>query len=131
MKNILITLLLILTFAFILPNLRSVSAQAPSAGDFTSWMQVTIPNFAGGTVGQIISALLPYIFGLAGFLILLYIVLGGYQVLVSQGDPKQMAAGREKITYAIVGFIVIFTAYWLVQLIARILNIQRIIEIFG
>ena len=123
MKNILITLLLILTLTFILPNLRSVSAQAPSAGDFSSWIQETTPKFVGGTVGQIISALLPYIFG--------YIVLGGYQVLMSQGDPKQMAAGRGKITYAVVGLIIVITSYLIVQLVGRILNIQPIMNIFG
>jgi hypothetical protein len=103
----------------------------PSASEFDTWKGATVPNFTNATIGDIISALLPYIFGIAGFLLLLYIVLGGYQVLVSQGDPKQMAAGREKITWAIVGFIVLFSAFWIVQLAGRILNIQQIIDIFG
>lgn len=126
--------LLIFNFFLISANLKIVRAAAsvaPSAGDFTSWITTATPNFVGGTVGSIISALIPYIFGIAGFLILIFIVLGGYQVLFSQGDPKQMAAGKDKITWAVVGFIVMFTAFWLVQLIGRILNIQKIIDIFG
>jgi hypothetical protein len=120
-------------FNLLFANVLIVNAQgnAPSAGDFNSWIQATTPSFGGGTVGGIISAILPYIYGLAGFLILIYIVLGGYQILVSQGDPKQMAAGREKITWAIVGFIIMFAAYWIMQLVGRILNIQRIRNIFG
>ena len=136
MKGILITLFLF-AFALILANIKTVSAQAPSAGDFSSWIQTTLPSSdlrgADGniTIGSIISALLPYIFGIAGFLILIYIVLGGYQVLISQGDPKLIAAGQEKITYAIVGFIVMFSAFWIVQLAGRILNIEQITDIFG
>ncbi len=89
------------------------------------------PNFISSSVGGIVYALLRYIFGIAGFLILLYIVWGGYQILTSQGDPKGIASGREKITYAIIGFIVVFVAFWIVQLVARILNLQPIISIFG
>ena len=130
MKSILITLLLF-AFALVLVNIKTVSAQAPSAGDFSSWITTATPNFVGRTVGDIISDLLPYVFGIAGFLILIYIVLGGYQVLISQGDPKLIAAGQEKITYAIVGFIVMFSAFWIVQLAGRILNIEQITDIFG
>lgn len=73
---------------------------------------------------------MPYLFGIAGFILLGLLVLGGFEVLVSQGDPKKIALGKDKITNAIVGFLIIFTAYWAVQLIARILNLGPIQEIF-
>ncbi|OGM59169.1 hypothetical protein A3A75_03045 [Candidatus Woesebacteria bacterium RIFCSPLOWO2_01_FULL_39_10] len=104
---------------------------------FGRFIRLGLPNFwnCGLTnicsVGNIVAALLPYIFGIVGFLILIYIVMGGYQILTSQGDPKGIAAGREKIMYAIVGFIVIFVAFWIVQLVARILNLPPIINVFG
>ncbi len=86
---------------------------------------------AGSSIGAIIYALLPYIFAIAGFLLLLYIIWAGFQILNSQGDPKALAAGREKITGAIIGLLIIFVAFWVVQILAQILNLQPIIDIFG
>lgn len=133
MKNALFIILMtasICTF-LILSTPNPVSAQAPSAGDFSSWIRTTLPNFQNASVGDIISALLPYIYGAAGFAMLAYLVLGGYQIMVSSGDPKQMAAGREKITYAIIGFITMFAAYWITRLVGEILDIQQIKDIFS
>ena len=107
------------------------NSNAPSAGDFDSWIQTSTPNFENSNVGSIISAMLPYIFCIAGLLILLNSVLGGYQIMVSESDPKRMAAGREKITNAVIGFIILFVAYWLVQLVAEILDIQQLRDVFA
>jgi hypothetical protein len=131
MRKLVVILLLLATFFVFLPDVESISGQGPSESDFNSWIQVTVPNFSGATVADIISALLPYIYGLAGFLILLYAVMGGYQIMTSQGEPKAMAQGRDKITYAIVGFIIMAVSYWILQLVGQILDIQQITDIFG
>lgn len=110
----------------------SSTSNPPSSGDFSSWIDVATPNFSSGTtVGAIVYTLIPYILGLAGFAVLIYVVLGGYQIMISQGDPKQLAAGREKITYAIVGFIIMFSAYWITRLAAEILDLAKVRQIFG
>lgn len=96
-----------------------------------SLVNQAIPNLAGRSIGGIIAVLIPYIYGIAGFLLLLYAVSAGYQILTSSGDPKALAQARDKITNAIVGFIIMFSSYWIVQLVARILKLQKIIDIFG
>lgn len=134
MRSNKILIIFVFTFALLvnLFNPNFVYAQAPSRSDLDSWIQTTLPNFAGGaTVADVISALLPYIYGLAGLAILLYAVYGGFQIMTSQGDPKQMAQGRDKITYAVVGFVVMAVSYLIVQLVGRVLDIQQIIDIFG
>ncbi|OGM25061.1 hypothetical protein A2715_03920 [Candidatus Woesebacteria bacterium RIFCSPHIGHO2_01_FULL_39_32] len=111
---------------------QTVHAQVPSAGiDFSNLMGTAIFRLRNFTIGRIIQELLPYVFGLAGFLILLFIILGGFQILTSQNDPKALAAGQQKIYNAIVGFIIVFVSFWLVQLVARILDLPPIIDIFG
>lgn len=101
--------------------------------NFNQLINVTLPNFSSDTlsIGLIISRLFPYLFGIIGFLLLGLLVFGGYEVLISQGDPKKMALGRDRITQAILGFIVVFAAYWIVKLAGAILDIQAITEIFG
>jgi hypothetical protein len=84
-------------------------------------------SFAGKGLGDIISALLPYVFSAAGLILLLYLIYGGIQLMLSQGDPKAMQASQAKITNAVIGFVIIFLAYWLTQLIGKMLGL----EIFG
>ena len=79
--------------------------------------------FEGRQVGDIISALLPYVFVLAGLLLLGLIILGGFQYLTSRGDPKAVESARGRLTGAILGFVIIFTSYWVVQIIEIIFEI--------
>jgi hypothetical protein len=100
--------------------------------DFGPLESVTLkPEFAGGTIGTVVSALLKYIFPIAGFALLLYLLYGGYHMMLSRGDPKAIQDAKAKITYALAGFAIIFVAYWVVQLVARILGLTDITGIFG
>jgi len=82
-------------------------------------------------LGEIVSGLLPYLFTSAGLLLLLYLLFGGFQLMTSGGDPKKMQEARGKIANALVGFIIVFIAYWLVQIIASVLGLGKIGEIFN
>ena len=83
------------------------------------------------TIGKIISELFPYIFWISGILILIYLIMGGFQLMFAAGDPKKVQGAWGKITNAIIGFVIIFIAYWLTQLIGKIFNINIINTIFG
>lgn len=109
----------------------------PGPVSFSNLINITIPNFLGTgssgsslTVGLIILGLFPFIFQAAGLILLVYLVYGGYEIMTSQSDPKRIASGQQRITYAIVGFIIIFVSYWIVRLAGEILNIQAIKDIF-
>ncbi len=89
------------------------------------------PTFGVNTsIGTIISAAIPWIFTIAGMLLLIYLIFGGLQLMFSQGDPKAAGAAKSHITNALVGFIIIFAAYWIVQLIGTVLYLPRITTIF-
>lgn len=90
-----------------------------------------LPGFKfTGSLTDIIKDLLPYVFSLAGIILLLYFIIGGVGLMFSQGDPKATQAARGKITNAVAGFAIIFLAYWLTQLLGEVLNIQIIKDIF-
>lgn len=82
------------------------------------------------TLGGIISAVIPYLFGIAGFLLLLYLIFGGFSYMLSGGDPKATESAKQKITNAVIGFVIIFVAYWLVQILGIILGVKQFGEIF-
>jgi positive regulator of sigma E activity len=88
-------------------------------------------NFSSGSLGDMVSALLVYIFPIAGMVLLVYLVFGGYQVMLSGGDQGKIQQGREKITNALVGFLILFAAFWIVQFLGRALGLQPILDVFG
>lgn len=87
-------------------------------------------KFSGGKIADIISAALPYVFAVAGLLLLLYLIFGGFGLLTSAGEPKKIQEAQGKITNALIGFVIIFVAYWLVKIVGTILGIEAFGEIF-
>ena len=91
-------------------------------------INVTDPNLK---IGDVISAILPYVFSIAGILLLLMLLAGGFQLMLSKGDPKAAQGAWGKITNAAIGFLIIFIAYWLTQLVGRLFNLPRISGMFN
>lgn len=85
-----------------------------------------------GTLGDIISLIFKtYIFYAAGILLLVYLVMGGFQLMFSKGDPKAAEGAKGKITNALIGFIIVVFAYFIVRLLGSIFHIGPFIQIFG
>lgn len=82
------------------------------------------------TLGDIINIAIPVLFTLAGLVLLLYLLWGGFSLMLSRGDPKAMEAAKEKLTNAVIGFVIIFVAFWLVQLLEVVFGIKQFGEIF-
>ena len=76
------------------------------------------------TVASIISRLLLYIFPIAGLILFFMLIAGGFGLLTSAGNPEKTKVAQGKIVSAIVGFIIIFAAYWLVQILQTILGFK-------
>lgn len=89
-----------------------------------SGLTKTFGSGAEFTIGKLISNAIPFIFAFAGIGLLLMLIFGGFGVLTSSGDAKKLAGASQRITYAILGFIVIFVAYWAVQLAGKIFGLQ-------
>ena len=89
---------------------------------------VDIPNPTGfrtefTDLSSIVTQAIPILFSVAGIILLVFLLLGGFDYLTAMGDPKKAASGRQKITYAILGFIIIFVSFWLVQIIDYIFKL--------
>ncbi|PWU23752.1 hypothetical protein C5B42_01855 [Candidatus Cerribacteria bacterium 'Amazon FNV 2010 28 9'] len=107
-------------------------AQSSSGGFDLGKSLILNPNTGttvGGDVGKynqvkdFLQLILPNAFVLAGFILLLYLVFGGVMIISSAGNPKATEKGTQAITGAILGFVVIFVAYWLVRLVELITGV--------
>lgn len=77
------------------------------------------------TPGKIISrALKFFIFPIAGIILFVVLILGGFQMLTGANNSKSLEEGKQRITTAIIGFILLFAAYWIAQLLEIIFGIR-------
>ena len=99
--------------------------------DFDS-LKGALPNPSAypNNITDIISLALKFVFPAAGILLLFYLVMGGFSLMTSAGDPKAMQSAKGKITSALIGFVIIFAAYWIVQIVGIILGLEDIKSIF-
>ncbi len=68
-------------------------------------------------LASVINQAVPILFAFAGIALFAYLVWGGFDFLTSMGDPKKAEAGKNKITSAVIGFIIIFAAFWILQIV--------------
>ena len=76
------------------------------------------------TLSDLVNNAQTIMFALAGILLLAYLIWGGFDFLTSMGDPKKAEAGKTKITQAVIGFFIIFAAYWIVQVVAFVFGLK-------
>lgn len=76
-----------------------------------------------GTPGAVITALLPYIFAIAGIILFGFIIAGGFAIFTSGGNADKINAGKEKILHAVIGYALLFASYWIAQILEVIFNI--------
>lgn len=82
------------------------------------------------TIGDIITVLLPYVYSIAAILLLVYLTLGGLQLMSSKGDPKAVEGAKGKITNSLIGFGLLVLSYAIVSLLGQALGIPQFGQIF-
>jgi len=64
------------------------------------------------------------IFG--GVVALVFLIWGGVKLLRSQGDQKQVQGARQTITYALIGLILLFLSFLIINVIATVTGFECI-----
>lgn len=75
----------------------------------------------------IVNELLKLAFPLAGIILFMMIVWGGFEMLYGAASSKAQEAGKQRITAAIIGFVLLFVSYWIAQILQTITGVN----IFG
>lgn len=73
-----------------------------------------------GLPAQIVSTLLGVVLPIAGFITVIVIIISGIQFVTSGGNPEAAAAARGRLTYAIIGFVIIILAFAILQIVDKI-----------
>lgn len=76
------------------------------------------------TPGGIISRALLFAFPIAGIILFLMIVWGGFEMVTGATNAKSMDAGKQRITAAVIGFGLLFVSYWLMQIVELVFGLS-------
>jgi hypothetical protein len=76
-----------------------------------------------GSPAQLINVLLPNIFAIASLMVFIFIVGAGLKIVMNPDSKKGTEDGKKAITYGIGGFLLLFAAYWIVQLIQYVTGV--------
>lgn len=90
-------------------------------------------NESGATVGNtypsfaaFLNLLVPVAFVFAGIILLFLLIGGGFAIISSGGNAKSVESGKNQIMGAIIGFVIIFASFWIIQIIQAITGVRII-----
>lgn len=77
------------------------------------------------TPASFISILLKNIYVLSGVMLLVLLIFGGISIIMGggKGDPRKAGQGKKVATAAVIGFLVIFASYWIIQIIEKVTGV--------
>lgn len=78
------------------------------------------------SVGALFSAVVGTLLIVAALIAFLYLILGGIQWITSGGDKSAMESARNKITHAIVGLVIVGSAWAIMLLVQSFLGVRII-----
>lgn len=83
-----------------------------------------VPTGGLSMLETIIRTSLVLLFIIAIVLALIFLILGGVRWITSGGDPKGVESARKQLTYAIIGLIIVFLGFFIVNLVSGFFNIK-------
>ena len=95
---------------------QKISLTPPPASEFARLGGLTFP--------QIITGLIALTLVIAALIFFFILVIGGIKWILSGGDKTQTEAARNQITAALVGLVIVFAAWAIVQLIQAFFGIN-------
>ena len=81
---------------------------------------------SGKTIGDLVSTGLGIAFVVAGIILLVSFIIAGFGLIsgAGQNNPEKLEKGKQALTSTIIGFVVVFTAYWIVKLIQQVTGVE-------
>ena len=103
-------------------------AQGPNPADVISELNTAMGLKSEiDTPAAIINILVPTVVSIAGIILFLMLLWGGFQMLAGANSSESFEKGKQTVTMAIIGFFIIFASYW----IAQILEVMTGINVLG
>ncbi len=88
----------------------------------TSVCQGTGLNCTPQSANQLIRTAINWLLGITFGIAVLFLIIGGFQVITSGGNPEGQAKGKNTIINAVIGIVIIVLSYVIVNAIASFVS---------
>ena len=90
------------------------------------YFKTPLTGEAGGQIGNLVTVGLGIAFVVAGIVLLVSFIMAGFSLIsgAGQNNPEKLEKGKQALTSTVIGFVVVFTAYWIVKLIQQITGVE-------
>jgi len=92
--------------------------------DYTEFNKSLTLNKDLDSLAGLTNALLPIVITAAGLILFGMLVFGGFTMLAGAADKESQEKGKKMITSALTGFVIVFVAYWLAQILQVIFKVN-------
>lgn len=76
------------------------------------------------STSDLINNILPNIYIAGGLIVFFMIMFGGFTIIANAHDSHKIEEGGKTITFAIIGLLVLFASYWIIQIIQVITGVS-------
>jgi len=76
------------------------------------------------TFGELVDAMIRFIFNMAMFITPLMIIIGAFYLLTAAGDPKRVGTGKTIIIYTLIGLALILLARAIITMIEKVIGVK-------
>lgn len=77
---------------------------------------------------DIFSNVVSTVIGIAGIMLFILFIVGGFQWLTAGGNPQAAESAKKTLTYAIGGLVVIALAFLILTLISKFTNVPALLN---
>ncbi len=75
-------------------------------------------------LAELTNAVISFLIPIAAIILLFVLISGGYDYLMSQGEPGKLKTANAKLTAGIIGFALLVFSFVIVKLIALVFGLQ-------
>jgi hypothetical protein len=76
------------------------------------------------TISDLIGKVVGFIMPLALIILFFVFVAGGYDFILSRGNPERVKSAKAKLTTGIIGFVLLVSSYVVVRIIATVFGLD-------
>ncbi len=103
-------------------SFNNVAHGAPGIGGFPGGGTLPNPLGEGSTFITVINNILNYLIYISAPILAIMILVGGFQILTAKGEPGKIVSGKQTITYAIIGFLIILVSKGVALILLKIMQ---------
>ena len=78
----------------------------------------------GGDIFPIFWTIIKNLYVLTGIVLLFFLVAGGVGMIINAGNADKQKQSSQTLTSALVGYLIMFAAYWLVRIVEIVFGVE-------